>query len=214
MRRYFDSQLETLHTQIIEMGAMVEEAIEDSIKALENRDIELARQVMERDMEVNAAERDIEKQCLNLILRQQPVAKDLRDIGSALKIITDMERIGDQASDIAEITIRLIKEGSSYQVENIPKMAATAMSMVKQSVTAFVETDTALAQEIIRRDDQVDALFDKVKQQLVDMITKDKVAFADTFANLLMIAKYLERIADHATNIAEWIQFSVTGRHS
>ena len=193
---------------------MVEEAIEDSIKALENRDIELARQVMERDMEVNAAERDIEKQCLNLILRQQPVAKDLRDIGSALKIITDMERIGDQASDIAEITIRLIKEGSSYQVENIPKMAATAMSMVKQSVTAFVETDTALAQEIIRRDDQVDALFDKVKQQLVDMITKDKVAFADTFANLLMIAKYLERIADHATNIAEWIQFSVTGRHS
>ena len=163
MRRYFDSQLETLHTQIIEMGAMVEEAIEDSIKALENRDIELARQVMERDMEVNAAERDIEKQCLNLILRQQPVAKDLRDIGSALKIITDMERIGDQASDIAEITIRLIKEGSSYQVENIPKMAATAMSMVKQSVTAFVETDTALAQEIIRRDDQVDALFDKVK---------------------------------------------------
>lgn len=214
MRRYFDSQLETLHTQIIEMGAMVEEAIEDSIKALENRDIELARQVMERDMEVNAAERDIEKQCLNLILRQQPVAKDLRDIGSALKIITDMERIGDQASDIAEITIRLIKEGSSYQVENIPKMAATAMSMVKQSVTAFVETDTALAQEIIRRDDQVDALFDKVKQQLVDMITKDKVAFADIFANLLMIAKYLERIADHATNIAEWIQFSVTGRHS
>ena len=212
MRNRFDRQLSTLNDELIEMGSMIEKSIETAIKALVNQDVDLARHAIEADEEIDRQERIIEDLCLKLLLQQQPVAKDLRLISSALKMITDMERIGDHASDISEITIALADQPYIKKLEHIQQMAKETMIMLVGSIEAFVDKDLEKANEVIKRDDVVDDLFDKVKKELIQMIheTADK---GEQAADLLMVAKYMERIGDHATNISEWVIFSITGEH-
>lgn len=213
MRSKFDQQLQTLHIMLIEMGALIEKAITTAVEALKKQDAKLARRVIASDQEVDQKEREIEALCLKLLLQQQPVARDLRLISAALKMITDMERIGDQAADIAEISIYLSNERYIKKLEHIPQMADATIMMVKKSIDAFVEKDLAMADEVIVYDDVVDKLFDTVKNDLIVMIADDRTNGSQAI-DLIMIAKYLERIGDHATNIAEWAGFSITGRHA
>ena len=194
------------------MGGMIEKAISDTVKALVNQDIELASNVIEYDEEIDHQEREIEQLCLKLLLQQQPVAKDLRLISSALKMITDMERIGDHASDISEITIALADQPYIKKLEHIQQMAKETMIMLVGSIEAFVDKDLEKANEVIKRDDVVDDLFDKVKKELIQMI-HENADKGEQAADLLMVAKYMERIGDHATNISEWVIFSITGEH-
>ena len=211
MRSKFDEQLEYLNVELIKMGALCEEAISSAIKALLDDDREMSRKACEIDREIDQKERDIESLCLKLLLQQQPVARDLRVISSALKMISDIERIGDQASDIAEITSFI--SGSEVQSRiHIRDMALAAINMVTESIDSFVKQDMNLAEHVIQSDDVVDGLFVKVKAELIALIKKDNGG-AETYMDLLMIAKYLERIGDHATNVAEWVLFSITGKH-
>ena len=212
MRNYFDQQLALLNRELIEMGALCEEVIAAAAKSLMEGDTALAAQIAPRAGEIDRQERDIESLCLKLLLQQQPVARDLRQISAALKMITDMERIGDQAEDIAEI-IGFLQGRSGEECAFVGHMARSAISMVTGSVDAYVRRDTALAREIIARDDVVDEDFRKVKAELIDWIARrpDDGEYA---IDLLMIAKYFERIGDHATNIAEWVVFAVTGVHN
>lgn len=211
MRSRFDEQLSILNTEMIEMGALCEEAIALASKALTTGDVELAKKVVPISSDIDHKERDIESRCLKLLLQQQPVAGDLRQISAALKMITDMERIGDQAEDIAEITTYL--EGrTAEETVHIRDMAAETISMVTDSVDAYVKRDTELARSVIVHDDKVDEYFDRVKGSLIKMIA-DNPENGEYALDLLMIAKYFERIGDHATNIAEWVIFSVTGEH-
>ena len=212
MRNRFDRQLSTLNDELIEMGSMIEKSIETAIKALVNQDVDLARHAIEADEEIDRQERIIEDLCLKLLLQQQPVAKDLRLISSALKMITDMERIGDHASDISEITIALADQPYIKKLEHIQQMAKETMIMLVGSIEAFVDKDLEKANEVIKRDDVVDDLFDKVKKELIQMI-HENADKGEQAADLLMVAKYLERIGDHATNISEWVIFSITGEH-
>ena len=212
MRNRFDRQLVQLNNELIEMGGMIEKAISDTVKALVNQDIELASNVIEYDEEIDHQEREIEQLCLKLLLQQQPVAKDLRLISAALKMITDMERIGDHATDISEITIELSKESYIKKLDHIQQMAKETMVMLVQSVEAFVNKDMDKARAVIVHDDVVDDLFNKVKAELIAMIHED-VNAGEQASDLLMAAKYFERIGDHATNISEWVIFSITGRH-
>ena len=212
MRNRFDRQLSTLNDELIEMGSMIEKSIETAIKALVNQDVDLARHAIEADEEIDRQERIIEDLCLKLLLQQQPVAKDLRLISSALKMITDMERIGDHASDISEITIALADQPYIKKLEHIQQMAKETMIMLVGSIEAFVDTDLEKANEVIKRDDVVDDLFDKVKKELIQMI-HENADKGEQAADLLMVAKYMERIGDHATNISEWVIFSITGEH-
>ena len=212
MRNRFDRQLSTLNDELIEMGSMIEKSIETAIKALVNQDVDLARHAIEADEEIDRQERIIEDLCLKLLLQQQPVAKDLRLISSALKMITDMERIGDHASDISEITIALADQPYIKKLEHIQQMAKETMIMLVGSIEAFVDKDLEKANEVIKRDDVVDDLFDKVKKELIQMI-HENADKAEQAADLLMVAKYMERIGDHATNISEWVIFSITGEH-
>lgn len=212
MRNRFDRQLVQLNNELIEMGGMIEKAISDTVKALVNQDIELASNVIEYDEEIDHQEREIEQLCLKLLLQQQPVAKDLRLISAALKMITDMERIGDHATDISEITIELSKESYIKKLDHIQQMAKETMVMLVQSVEAFVNKDMDKARAVIVHDDVVDDLFNKVKAELIAMIHED-VNAGEQASNLLMAAKYFERIGDHATNISEWVIFSITGQH-
>ena len=212
MRNRFDRQLSTLNDELIEMGSMIEKSIETAIKALVNQDVDLARHAIEADEEIDRQERIIEDLCLKLLLQQQPVAKDLRLISSALKMITDMERIGDHASDISEITIALADQPYIKKLEHIQQMAKETMIMLVGSIEAFVDKDLEKANEVIKRDDVVDDLFDKVKKELIQMIHEDADK-GEQAADLLMVAKYMERIGDHATNISEWVIFSITGEH-
>ena len=212
MRNRFDRQLSTLNDELIEMGSMIEKSIETAIKALVNQDVDLARHAIEADEEIDRQERIIEDLCLKLLLQQQPVAKDLRLISSALKMITDMERIGDHASDISEITIALADQPYIKKLEHIQQMAKETMSMLVGSIEAFVDKDLEKANEVIKRDDVVDDLFDKVKKELIQMI-HENADKGEQAADLLMVAKYMERIGDHATNISEWVIFSITGEH-
>ena len=209
MRNRFDRQLSTLNDELIEMGSMIEKSIETAIKALVNQDVDLARHAIE---EIDRQERIIEDLCLKLLLQQQPVAKDLRLISSALKMITDMERIGDHASDISEITIALADQPYIKKLEHIQQMAKETMIMLVGSIEAFVDKDLEKANEVIKRDDVVDDLFDKVKKELIQMI-HENADKGEQAADLLMVAKYMERIGDHATNISEWVIFSITGEH-
>jgi len=211
MRNRFDRQLSTLNDELIEMGSMIEKSIETAIKALVNQDVDLARHAIEADEEIDRQERIIEDLCLKLLLQQQPVAKDLRLISSALKMITDMERIGDHASDISEITIALADQPYIKKLEHIQQMAKETMILVG-SIEAFVDKDLEKANEVIKRDDVVDDLFDKVKKELIQMI-HENADKGEQAADLLMVAKYMERIGDHATNISEWVIFSITGEH-
>ena len=212
MRNRFDRQLVQLNNELIEMGGMIEKAISDTVKALVNQDIELASNVIEYDEEIDHQEREIEQLCLKLLLQQQPVAKDLRLISAALKMITDMERIGDHATDISEITIELSKESYIKKLDHIQQMAKETMVMLVQSVEAFVNKDMDKARAVIVHDDVVDDLFNKVKAELIAMIHEDFNA-GEQASDLLMAAKYFERIGDHATNISEWVIFSITGQH-
>ena len=212
MRSSFDSQLRQLNNELIEMGALCEEAINLSAKALAEGSAKIAGGVAPIDNEIDKMERDIETLCLKLLLRQQPVAGDLRQISAALKMITDMERIGDQAEDIAEI-VGFLQGRSGEECAFVGHMARAAISMVTLSVDAYVRRDTALACEVIARDDVVDEDFRHVKAALIDWIAK-RPEDGEYALYLLMIAKYLERIGDHATNIAEWVVFAVTGVHN
>ena len=211
MRNRFDEQLYELNREIIEMGAMCEEAIASAVKALTTGDIELAKKVKNTSGFIDQKERDIESRCMKLLLHQQPVARDLRAISAALKMITDMERIGDQAEDIAEIVIS-IGNHTMDGLEIIEQMARETVKMVTDSVDAFVKKDVELAQEVIRRDDIVDGYFLKVKYDIIKLISENP-ADGGFALDLLMISKYFERIGDHATNIAEWVIYSVTGMH-
>lgn len=211
-RTEFDRELEVLHLNIIRMGGLIEDAIDKSIYALEKRDKELANIIIQNDKQIDDLERLIETESLRLLLKQQPVARDLRAISTALKMITDMERIGDHASDIADLTLRFGDEPFVKSMEHIPLMANIASSMVKDAINAYVRTDIEAAQTIIKRDDEVDNLFETIKQDLVTVMktTNDQ---EDQVIDFLMVAKYLERIGDHAVNIAEWVIFYVTGQH-
>lgn len=212
MRNRFDRQLEQLNNELIEMGNLVEHAIQSAVTALVKKDIAKAKAAIEFDQEVDRQERDIEALCMKLLLQQQPVASDLRLISAALKMITDMERIGDQAADISEITIFLAGEDYVQDLSLLSQMAMETILMVTHSVEAFVQKDLNLAKEVIAHDDIVDKHFDDIKQQLIRLI-QENVASSEQAADLLMVAKYLERIGDHATNIAEWVIYSITGSH-
>ena len=211
MRSRFDEQLAILNRELIEMGALCEEAIALAAKALTDKDKTMAAKVAAMDAEIDQKERNIESMCLKLLLQQQPVARDLRQISAALKMITDMERIGDQAEDISEIVITL--DGRYAENSALLKgMAESTIQMVTESVDAYVKRDTALAQQVIKMDDIVDDYFDQVKAELISKIAGEP-ADSEYALDLLMIAKNLERIGDHAVNIAEWVIFSVTGKH-
>ena len=212
MRNRFDEQLHTLNHELLEMGALIERAIRSATDALVKQDVEAALQAIAADKEVDQAERDIESLCLKLLLQQQPVARDLRLISSALKMITDMERIGDQASDIAELVIYLSKEPYIKELTHLPQMAENAIRMVTGALDAYVRKDVVLAQEVMAMDDAIDELFVTVKDELIALIRNDAAAGSQAI-DLMMIAKYYERIGDHAQNIAEWVEYALTGRH-
>ena len=211
MRNRFDEQLYELNRELIEMGAMCEEAIASAAKALSTGDMELAAKVRTNGAAIDQMERDIEALCMKLLLHQQPVARDLRLISAALKMITDMERIGDQAEDIAEI-ISFLNGRTTNDIEHIEEMARETITMVTESVDAFVKKDVSLAEQVIAHDDVVDTLFSEVKCAIIKLIAETPVD-GEFALDLLMISKYFERIGDHATNIAEWVIYSVTGTH-
>ena len=211
MRSRFDEQLALLNRELIEMGALCEEVIALSAQSLTEGSTELAARVAPLDEEIDRKEREIESLCLKLLLQQQPVAKDLRQISAALKMITDMERIGDQAADIAEI-IPFFLSHNTFDCTLVCRMAQQASSMVTQSVDAFVRRDVDLARSIAKQDDLVDEDFSNVKQALISAIAREP-GQGEVALDLLMIAKYFERIGDHAVNLAEWVQFCKTGIH-
>lgn len=213
MRNQFDRQLNNLNGELIQMGHMIEQAIEHAIEAMVHRDVEKARKNMEFDAEIDQQEKDIEGLCMKLLMKQQPVARDLRLISAALKMITDMERIGDQAADISELSICLSDVESLPKMDIIQKMAQESMLMVVKSIEAFVSKDLETAEKVIKRDDVIDDLFVAAKAELIRLI-QEKSACAEVAADLLMVAKYFERIGDHATNIAEWVIYSINGKHA
>ena len=212
MRNQFDRQLNDLNGQLITMGHMIEQAIEHAIEAMMHRDAEKAKKNMQYDEEIDQQERDIETLCMKLLMKQQPVARDLRLISAALKMITDMERIGDQAADISEISISLAGQENLPKMDLIKKMAAGSMLMVVDSIEAFVARDMKQAEAVIAKDDEIDELFTEAREALVEMI-QQKTLSAEVAVDLLMVAKYFERIGDHATNIAEWVIYSINGIH-
>ena len=211
MRNAFHEQLDQLNVELIRMGALCEEAISAATKALLEGDMELGQRANALEREIDEKEREIESQCMRLLLRQQPVARDLRAVSAALKMISDMERIGDQAADIAE-TLQYITDTEAESKSHIAEMAAAAGRMVTDAVSAFVGKDLHQAQAVVAYDDRVDALFTQVKSELTAMILENPQN-GENCLDLLMIAKYFERIGDHAVNIAEWVMFSITGRH-
>lgn len=212
MRGGFETKLSKLNNDLIKMGGLIEEAIKNAIKALSEGDKELAQRVVKGDGEVNQAEKNIESQCLSIILREQPVAKDLRKVSGALKMVTDMERIADNAADIAEISITANVKEIFHLAEDIGIMAEKARLMVADSIKSFVENDLTLARDVIQRDDEVDELFNKIKHRMAETLNGGK-SNIDSVVDTIMIIKYLERIADHAVNICEWIEFFETGEY-
>ena len=211
MRSRFDEQLMLLNKKMIEMGAECESIISLAVNALLEGDVSGAKRAKEQGHSIDQLEREIESVCLKLLLQQQPVAKDLRVISAALKMITDMERIGDQAEDIAEI-IGFLNGRTGRECHDIRLMAEATIKMVTDSIDAYVKQDLQLAKSVSDYDDVVDDAFDRVKQTLIRMITENTTD-GEYALDLLMIAKYFERIGDHAVNIAEWVEFSVTGVH-
>ena len=211
MRNKFDEQLEKLHVGLIQMGAAYEDAISAAAEALLKGDAALADVAEEAEKDIDQREREVENLCLKLLLQQQPVARDLREISAALKMISDLERIGDQAADIAELA-RCIRLTDGLSRLHIGEMARAVIAMVTDSVDSFVKGDLALARSVRAADDRVDALFEQVKRELIDLIAADAAA-GEVGLDILMVAKYLERIGDHATNVAEWVEYSLTGVH-
>ncbi|MCR4902541.1 MAG: phosphate signaling complex protein PhoU [Butyrivibrio sp.] len=208
MRLKFDEQLSMLNNEMITMSAMIENAIQGAIDALFSQDIEKAKQIMRDDELVDQEQKKIENICFQLLIQQQPVARDLRTITAAMKMVTDMERIGDQAADISELTILMADSPYLLKEDNIKKMACETMTMLINAVEAYVEQDIEKAREVIAHDDIVDDLFVKVKSDLIEVM-QSNTDYEEHAADLLMVNKYLERIGDHATNIAEWVIFSL-----
>jgi phosphate transport system protein len=209
MRESYHKQLEKLHTELIRMGALCEDAIAQAIQSLTSANGGLREKVWEIEKEIDMKEREIESFSLHLLLREQPVAGDLRQITAAQRMISDMERIGDQAADIAELS-RFVNDPALLALVPIQDMAEAAAKMVTQSVDAFVAADLEQASAVITYDDVVDDFFAKVKKELIFLIAGNS-GQGEMYLNLYMIAKYLERIGDHATNIAEWVVYSITG---
>lgn len=212
MRAYYVKQLENLNNQLIEMGSLIENAIEFAIDGLVNQDDEKARKAMEIDEKIDQLEKDIEAMCMKLLLHEQPVAGDLRLISASLKMITDMERIGDHATDISEVYLTMPKGPWIKKLTHLQKMAKETMYMLINSVDAYVRRDLDLAHKVIAHDDVVDDLFVEIKEELIGLIHQNPDN-GDQAIDLLMIAKYFERIGDHATNIAEWLIFAINGVH-
>lgn len=212
MRKKFDEQLDDLSQEMIYMGNLIEQAIENAVDALIHKNVEKAENIINSDDEIDNQERKIESLCLHLLLQQQPVAKDLRLISSTLKMITDMERIGDHATDIAELTIEMANQPYIKKLEHIEQMAKEIILMLINCLKAYVTRDVLTAENVIKHDDKVDKLFYMVKKDLIQMI-HENYDYGEQASDLLLIAKYFERIGDHTTNIAEWIIFSVTGKH-
>ena len=213
MMRRFDEQLAELNNMMLEMAALVEKTITMASQALTTQDVAMAKNVIAVESDVERKEKEIEALCLKLLLQQQPVAKDLRVISSALKMITDLERIGDQAADISEIVVMMNGAPYAKKLELIPKMATATVKMVTESIDAYVKKDLKLAKSVIAYDDVVDNLFDKVKFGLIEMIRTDS-KHGEQSIDLLMIAKFYERIGDHAVNIAKWVVYSITGKQA
>ncbi|MBQ6843540.1 MAG: phosphate signaling complex protein PhoU [Agathobacter sp.] len=211
MRKRFDQQLEELNQEMQEMGRMVEDAIQKAIEALLKQDAKAAQAVMEADTFVDQKQKEIESICFTLLMQQQPVASDLRIISAALKMVTDMERIGDHAADISEMTLHLAREPYIKNLEHIRLMATETAWMLLQSIEAYVEKDIKKASGVIAHDDIVDELFADTKKELIELIHKDKNN-GEQAADLLMVAKYFERIGDHAVNLSEWVIFSIDKR--
>ena len=211
MRNRFDQQLEKLNVELVTMGALCEDALTYAIRALFDRESDMAERAEEAEKQIDQMERDIESICMRLLLQQQPVARDLRVISSALKMIGDMERIGDQAADIAEI-VKYLDEEEVPNLGHLREMSDFAAGMVTASINSFVRQDLDLARKVILDDDVVDGYFEKVKEALIGLIAEGDRDGA-FLLDILMIAKYIERIGDHATNIAEWVVYSITGEH-
>ena len=211
MRTRFDKQLEQLHVELIKMGSLCEQAITLAAQALDQPERDVVKKVAAMEGEIDEKEREIENICMRLLLQQQPVARDLRIISAALKMISDLERIGDQAADIADLSLYVAKNTTAIP-ETITQMAEDTVRMVTESVDAFVKSDLELCRNVIDRDDVVDDAFNEIKEKLADMIYGGNLD-AKTGLDLLMTAKYFERIGDHAVNIAEWVEYSITGQH-
>ena len=210
MRKLFDEELEKLNVDLTKMGHLVEVAIENMIDAFKHQDKALAKEIITNDRLINDMERTVESRAFNLILRQQPIATDLRNVTTALKIVTALERIGDQAADIAEIIMNFEGEHAYKTVEHIPTMAKKAKIMVHESIDSFIKKDLSTARLVKSMDDEIDALFEEVKQEVAEII-KENSERIDYCIDFLMIAKYLERVGDHAVNICEWLEFNQTG---
>lgn len=208
MRNKFDRQLAELNSEIINMGNMIEKSIANAVEALKQRDEKLAKEVMDGDILIDRQQKKIEDICFNLLIQQQPVAKDLRIITAAMKMVTDMERIGDHAADISEMTLYIAKQKNDANMSHINKMAAETIMMLNWSIAAYVEQDENKAKEVIDHDDIVDELFCEAKSDVIGLVQK-KPTEGEEAVDLLMVAKYFERIGDHATNIAEWVIFSL-----
>lgn len=208
----FDKKLKKLDEDLTRMGDLCEIAIAEATKALIEGNTDQARAVIEADEEIDQMEKDIERICLRLLLQQQPVAKDLRKISSALKMITDMERIGDQTSNIAEIVLTF-KNEDTVDIKGIGTMAEATSRMVRHSIKAYVDNDLEMARYVMEEDDKIDKFFEKVRSNVADYIQNNNVENAEWIFDIIMVTKYLERIGDHATNIAEWVEFSITGVH-
>ena len=212
MRNRFDEQLHSLDEQLTHMGELCETAIAKATQALKDGSKEQAKIIITEDEEIDQIEKDIERLCLKLLLQQQPVAKDLRRISAALKMITDMERIGDQTADIAEIIISS-GDNAAEEIHVIGTMASEVSRMVRHSVNAYVNRDLELARSVMKADDGVDQYFEQVRDEMIEFIKEEKGKNGKRIFDLIMVTKYLERIGDHATNIAEWVEFSITGVH-
>ena len=210
MREYFDFQLVDLNNKLVGMGVLIEDAIANTIDIIVNKNYDKLEDARIIEEKINESEKRIQALCLNLLLLQAPVAGDLRVVSSALKMITDMERIGDQALDIAEMSVFFKNHESIYAMTDIVEMANQASEMVNTAIDAFVRKDLELAKSIAKRDDIIDGLFEDIKKELVDIIHNDKELGLQAI-DVMLIAKYLERIGDHAVNISEWVAFSITG---
>lgn len=208
MRSKFDEQLHLLNQEMMQMGSMIEDSIQKAINALIDQNVELAKKIMDNDTQIDHEQKKIENLCFNLLMQQQPVAKDLRVISAAMKMVTDMERIGDHAADISEMTILMSKTKYIPNLEHINRMASETVQMLIRSIEAYVEKDMKKAVDVIASDDVVDDLFDKNKTELIEQIQREPQS-AESAADMLMVAKYFERIGDHATNIAEWVIFAL-----
>ena len=211
MRDKFQQQLQQLNEDLIEMGALCKEAVADAMTALLHSDKQARQKAFLTEYEIDNKEREIENLCMKLLLQQQPVARDLRNISAALKMISDMERIGDQASDIADIT-KFLENSELTQHVHIQQMAESAMSMLTESIDAFVRKDLLLARKVMKEDNTVDDLFNQIKLEVIQEIAQNPDE-GELCVDMMMIAKYFERIGDHAVNVAKWVVFSVTGNH-